>query len=357
MGWWQISADTLARSRFVISPLAETTASLLALERGTAAHPGERRWLDAHQAAYRGYVEDHPDVPQLIRLSRARCWIPAVITVAPAGHDEQAFGDELAQITSVSPGLVADDLDALGVERYPDDLPRKGADLLEWVWANTVRPYWPERRKIIEADIVARTTQLGRGGWAQALSDMRPGMRWLGDGRLQINAYENPPREISGAQLLFVPVTPETGWVAWDEPHRYAVMYPCSGALAEPALRAAAPETLGALLGPARAAILMLLVTPKSTTQLVALTGQRLGSVGRHLQILRAAGLLERRRVGRSVLYRRSPAGDLLIRIQSGAGLLCSASSKCATTVGGRGTRSPCPGGRDRSWGGPGAAR
>ena len=319
MGWWQVNADTLARSRFVISPLAETTASLLALERGAAAHPGERRWLEAHQGAYRGYVKDHPDVPWLIRLSLAHCWVPAVITAAPAGHDEQAFGDELRQITSQSPDLVADDLDVLGVERYPDDLQRKGADLLEWVWANTVRPYWPERRKILEADIVARTTQLGRGGWARALSDMRQGMRWLGDGRLQINAHDYPPREISGAQLLFVPVTPETSWVAWDDPHRYAVMYPCSGALAESGRRTAAPEALGALIGPARAAILMLLVTPKSTTQLVALTGQRLGSVGRHLQILRAAGLLERRRVGRSVLYRRSPAGDLLVRIQGGA--------------------------------------
>ena len=229
MGWWQVSADTLARSRFVISPLAETTASLLALERGTAAHPGERRWLDAHQDAYRGYVKDHPDVPRLIRLSLGLCWIPGVITVAPAGDDEQAFGDELAQILSVSPAIVADDLEALGIERYPDDLPAKAADLLEWVWANTVRPYWPERRKIIEADIVARTTQLGRGGWAAALSDMRPGLRWLGEGRLQINAYENPPREISGAQLLFVPVTPTAGWVAWEEPLRYAVMYPCSG--------------------------------------------------------------------------------------------------------------------------------
>ena len=320
MGWWQVNTDTLARSRFVISPLAETTASLLALERDTAAHPGERRWLDAHRAAYRGYGKTTRRSPWLIRLSLARCWIPAVITAAPAGLDEQAFGDELAQIMNTSPDLVAEDLDALGVDRLPDDLPRKGAELLEWVWATTVRPYWHERRKIIEADIVARTTQLGRGGWASALSDMRPGLRWLGEGRLQINAYENPPREISGAQLLFVPVTPKAGWVAWEEPHRYAVMYPCSGALAEPARRAAAPETLGALLGPARAAILMLLVTPKSTTQLVALTGQRLGSVGRHLQILRAAGLLERRRVGRSVLYRRSPAGDLLVRIQDGAG-------------------------------------
>src|SRR3984885_3463745 len=220
MGWWQVNADTLARSRFVISPLAETTASLLALERGAAAHPGERRWLDAHRGAYHGYVKEHPDVPWLIRLSLARCWIPGVITVAPAGLDEQAFGDELAQIASLSPDFVAGDLGEVGLERYPDDLPRKSADLLEWVWANTVRPYWPERRKIIEGDIVARTTQLGRGGWAQALSDMRPGMRWLGDGRLQINAYENPPREISGAQLLFVPGTPETGWGARWRPAR-----------------------------------------------------------------------------------------------------------------------------------------
>ncbi|HEX4088339.1 MAG TPA: winged helix-turn-helix domain-containing protein [Trebonia sp.] len=317
MGWWQISADTLAGSRFVISPLTETTACLLMLERGSAAHPGERRWLDAHQDDYRRYVKEHPDVPWLIRFCLGRCWIPGVITVVPASSDELDFGDEIGQITGLSPDFVAADLGAAGVREYPSDLPRKAAELLEWVWENTVLPYWPERRKIIEADVVARTTQLGRGGWAQALSDMRPDMRWLGEGRLQINAFENPPREISGAQLLFVPVTPKTGWVAWDEPYRYAVMYPCSGALADPGRRAAAPETLGALLGPARAAILMLLVTPKTTTQLVALTGQRLGSVGRHLQILRAAGLLERRRVGRSVLYRRSPAGDLLVRIQS----------------------------------------
>jgi len=319
MGWWEVSADTLAGSRFVVSPLAETTASLLALESGTAAHPGERRWLDAHRDTYLGYAKDHPVIPGLIRVSLARCWIPGVITVAPASSGESAFADELEQITGLSPESVAADLAVVGIRTASDDLPKKAAELLEWVWVNAVLPYWPTRRKIIEADIAARTTELGRGGWTQALSDMRPGMRWLGDGRLQINASDNPPREISGARLLFVPVTPGKGWVAWDEPHRYAVMYPCSGALADPGSRAAAPETLAALLGPARAAILMLLATPKTTTQLVALTGQRLGSVGRHLHILRSAGLLERRRVGRSVLYRRSPAADLLVRIQNEA--------------------------------------
>ncbi len=49
----------------------------------------------------------------------------------------------------------------------------------------------------------------------------------------------------------------------------------------------------------------------------VTLTSQGLGSVGRHLKILWDAGLLHRRRAGRSVLYYRSEAGDLLVSIQN----------------------------------------
>ena len=164
----------------------------------------------------------------------------------------------------------------------------------------------------MEADIIARTRQLSQGGWAAALSDMRPGMRWLGEGRLQINAHNYPPRKIAGAQLLFVPVTPGQGWCSWDEPHRYAVVYPCSGVLAQVS-PAPVPDALGALLGPARARVLVLVETPKSTTQLVALTGQRLGSVGRHLKVLLDARLVQRRRAGRSVLYYRTAAGQALL--------------------------------------------
>lgn len=45
MGWWQISADTLAASRFALSPLSETLAALRLLHVARAAHPGEREWL------------------------------------------------------------------------------------------------------------------------------------------------------------------------------------------------------------------------------------------------------------------------------------------------------------------------
>ncbi|WP_422724262.1 ArsR/SmtB family transcription factor [Kitasatospora purpeofusca] len=93
---------------------------------------------------------------------------------------------------------------------------------------------------------------------------------------------------------------------------RYAVVYPCSGVLADGA-GPPVPKALAALLGPGRAELLVALDTPKTTSQLVALTGLPLGSVGRHLRILREAGLVLRRRAGRSVLYHRTAAGQVLL--------------------------------------------
>ena len=81
MGWWRVNADTLAESRFVISPLAEATASLIALERGTAAHPGERAWLDAHQTAYRKRLAGDPVTALLVRAALGRRWIADFLTL------------------------------------------------------------------------------------------------------------------------------------------------------------------------------------------------------------------------------------------------------------------------------------
>jgi DNA-binding transcriptional ArsR family regulator len=320
MGWWRVSADTLAGSRFVLSPLAEATAALIVLHRGTATHPGERAWLDAHLAAYQERLASDPVTALLVQAALRPRWIADFFTSPPTAEGEPGFGAELARIRATRADAACADLAVALDAPLPaaldrPDLPDRAADLLDWVWTQTVRPSWPRRRRIIEADVVARTAKVSQGGWAEALADMRPGMRWLGEGRLQINAHDNPPREISGAQLLFVPVTPRQGWVSWDAPHRYAVMYPCSGVLAG-ADRAPVPEALGALLGPARAGVLVLLDTPKTTTQLVALTGQGLGSVGRHLKVLFDARLVRRRRAGRSVLYYRSEAGDVLVGAQ-----------------------------------------
>jgi DNA-binding transcriptional ArsR family regulator len=78
----------------------------------------------------------------------------------------------------------------------------------------------------------------------------------------------------------------------------------------------AAPRRGPGRISQPRAGVLVLLDTPKSTTQLTALTGQGLGSVGRHLKVLLTARLVGRRRAGRSVLYHRTAAGQILVEAQ-----------------------------------------
>ncbi|MEE1740455.1 helix-turn-helix domain-containing protein [Streptomyces sp. BE147] len=330
MSWWQVSADTLATSRFVTSPLAETTACLKILHRGAAAHAGERDWLDAHLPRYRERLARDATTASLVRAALGRSWNATFLTPTPADTGDRAFAEELEQVRRTPAATARADLRESLSGPLPapldrsDDLAERAADLLAWVWTETVLPSWPVRKHIIEADVVARTARLGQGGWATALAGMRPGMRWLGQNRLQITTCDSPSLEVSGAQLMFVPVTPSQSWVCWNAPgvaedrtvRRCAVVYPCAGALAGTG-RAPVPESLGALLGTGRAAVLVLLDTPKSTTQLVALTGQGLGSVGRHLKVLLEARLIQRRRAGRSVLYFRSATGTNLVDAQS----------------------------------------
>jgi len=182
MGWWLVSADTLAQSRFVISPLAETVGSLITLARGTAAHPGERAWLEAHRPTYAGRLASDPTTALLVRAALGHDWIADFLTPAPPGDGELPFSGEVAGIRQTPPQTAQADLAvSLGAPlpaalRRPD-LPGRAADLLEWVWRETVLPYWPRRRRIIEADVVARTAQLSQGGWAAAIAGMRKGMR------------------------------------------------------------------------------------------------------------------------------------------------------------------------------------
>jgi DNA-binding transcriptional ArsR family regulator len=324
MGWWQIDADTLARSRFVLSPLAETFACLQLMHRGQPSHPGEQAWLRTHLPAYRALLAAEPVTGRLVRAGLGRGWIADFL--APTPRDGESIEEGVARVRATDPAraradvVVALEGGPLPAELRRDDLPERAADLLTHVWTEAVRPYWNRRRHVLQADVVARTAQVSRGGWASVLDSLRPGRsRWLGENRLQVNLHEYPPRDISGAELVFVPVTPKAGWVSWEEPERYALVYSCAGALADHTARPA-PASLAALLGPARAAVLVLLGSPMSTSQLTAVTGQGLGSVGRHLKVLLDAGLAERRRAGRSVLYSRTPAGDVLVEAQDRPG-------------------------------------
>ncbi|MEV4618789.1 helix-turn-helix domain-containing protein [Asanoa sp. NPDC049573] len=316
MGIWLIDADVLAGSRFRTSALVETVATLGVLADRRPHRPGQLTRPAHQRAAFRARLAGDPVGRAFVKGAMAPNWLTDILC-PPPDDDEHTFDDEMRRIRTAAPAALRADLHGDDPTLDVPDLPDRIAAVLDWVWTGVVAPDWQRRQRAFEADIIARTRRLSTSGWAAALDDMRPGMRWLGEGRLQINAYDYPPHDLTDGQLLFIPSTSARGWVGWRRPNRYSVVYPCAGLLA--AGDQTAPGTLRRLIGPARATLLTLLDNPMSTTQLVSVSGFALGSVGNHLKILLQAQLVRRRRAGRSVLYYRTPEGDRLIHITTNA--------------------------------------
>ena len=320
MGVFVVDADVMARARFGTSRLVETTAALSVLHR-TDALPWHRAWRDAHLPAWRERLADDPVAAAVVAHAYGRSWIADFLTVPPEAPD-LSLDQELEHLESLSDEQVRADL-AFVREPLPPEASATGlaatvADLLRWVWDTTVLPEWPRRRRVLQADVVARTARLSTEGWSGVLRGLAPDVRWLGDGQLQVNAGRFPPRDIRGGDLLFFAAHSRGGSVQWRLPDRYALVYPVSGSSS--VTSAAVPGSLARLLGPARARVLVQTQAPVSTTALTALTGLPLGSVGGHLRVLLDAGLLERRRAGREVLYWCSDAGASLLAAGTAGG-------------------------------------
>ena len=316
MGVWVVDSDVLATSRFAVSALAETHAALGVLAAG-APQPWQRTWHARHATAFRTRAAGDPFAAALLDQVLGRGWLPDFMARPPASA-EPAIDEQLAEVRGTSRDVALADLavpmegEALPAAVQVDDPAAAVADLLQWVWTHTLASDWERRRHRLHADIVYRSARLAQHGWAAALEDLGPKVRWLGSGRLQINTTARPPRDLSGAELVLVPSSTDRSWVCWDLPRRYALVYPASGQLLDPD-GARAPSAVRALLGPTRADLLAALTQPASPTQLAARTGLALGTVGHHLRVLHDAGTVHRRRVGASVLYYRSHLGNNLI--------------------------------------------
>lgn len=313
MGVFVVDADVMARARFGTSELVETTAALSVLRHADPL-PWHREWRSAHLPAFRARLADDPVAAAVVGHAYGTSWVADFLTVPPPAPD-LTLDEELGHLEQLTDEQIRADL-AVVRQPLPRELSAGGlaasvAALLRWVWCTSVRPEWPRRRRVLQADVVARTARLSAEGWSGVLRDLAPGVRWLGDGLLQVNAGRFPPRDIRGRDLLFLAAHSRGGSVQWRLPETYALVYPVSGSAAgEPA---AVPDALARLLGPARARVLTSARSPVSTTALTAVTGMPLGSVGGHLRVLLDAGLLERRRAGRQVLYWCSDAGAALL--------------------------------------------
>ncbi|WP_242895141.1 DUF5937 family protein [Actinomadura litoris] len=320
----EATADDLLHSRFALSPLFELDGLLRALTGlGERALPGAwaerlRPGLDALRAA--------TDLDAVLALQTAR-YGAAFVAPPPRGL-AQTVEDDLAAVRATPPDVARREIaHALRLrpgagERARAVLARPDAhlavaDALEAAWRALLAPEWPRLRAICERDVLHRAGRLSGGGWEAALRDLHPRVRWRERGidLLGLRPEETVP--LGGTGLLLIPsVFVWPGIAAHTEaPWPYTLIYPARGisALWEPA-PPAAPGALAALLGRTRARILLALDEPAGTTQLARALGVAPGAVGDHLAVLRRAGLADRARAGRAVLYHRTPLGDALAR-------------------------------------------
>jgi len=314
MGEFVVDADVMARARFGTSPLAETLGALMILVRPDPL-PWHRAWREVHVGAFRARLADDPVAAALVAHAFGPTWIADFLSVPPPVPD-LTLDEELAHLESLGDDRIRADLviaaGALAPALAARGLAPAAAALLRWVWTSTLQAEWPRRRRVLRADIVSRTSRLSGEGWAGVVRDLDEDVRWLGEGRLQVNAHPYPPRDIRGRDLLFIAAHTRGRWISWRLPDRYAVVYPVTGIFS--AVGAAVPDPLARLLGTTRARVLVAAEGPVSTSALAATTRLPLGSVGGHLRVLLDAGLLERRRAGREVLYWWTVSGRALVR-------------------------------------------
>jgi DNA-binding transcriptional ArsR family regulator len=200
----------------------------------------------------------------------------------------------------------------------PDAVLARIVDGLRAYWRACLEPWWPRMRAVLEADIVHRSRQLALGGARALFADFDWRVRWDDAGVLYVNRLPDQHYviDIDGRGLPLVPSLFCRGAVTYisaDEPP--LITYPARGRATvwETVPASSSEQALVELLGPARARLLTLLARPASTTDLAHRLAVSPSAVSQHLRVLRAAGLLNRARSGRSVLYLRSPLGDQLV--------------------------------------------
>lgn len=327
---FEVTADDLAASRFAVSPLWELENVLRLLFHGTR-HASTTAWIRAARPRFTALRRRLPRLAVLGVLTSGRSYGPDFLCPAPSGLADDVRG-QLAEVRATPLRVVREEVELLSRDTStpaPDvaallrraDLTSIVADLLAECWEVLVAPDWPLLRAVLERDVVHRAGSLTTHGWSGALADLHPHVRWR-DGGIEIGRAAADHHELAGRGLLLVPsvflwprVAVSTGSSGWP-PY---LAYPARGvgAVLAPEREASGGQGLAELLGRNRARLLLALESPSSTSQLVRSLGLSLGGAGDHLRVLRAAGLVDRSRQGRSVLYRRTPLGDALV---AGAG-------------------------------------
>ncbi|MEU8618334.1 winged helix-turn-helix domain-containing protein [Streptomyces sp. NPDC048623] len=318
---FEVSVDDLLRSRFALSPALDLCLLLRSLS--GQGRPLPRAWAARLLPAFER-LRRETELDAVLALQTPQGGPNFV--APPPRRLNQTWADDLAMIratpletarhecAATATGPSARDPRVREVLDSPDAVSRI-AEAMDRAWHELLAADWPQLRAICERDVVHRVGVIGEHGWAAAIESLHPGIAWRAGG-IEIGFLRGGTIRLAGDGLLVIPSV-FVGHVAahMEDPWPRTLIYSARGtaALWDGQETVPRPDALTALVGRARARLLVALDAPASTSHLARSLAMAPGAVGDHLAILRDAGLLVRARSGRSVLYRRTPLGEALV--------------------------------------------
>jgi DNA-binding transcriptional ArsR family regulator len=180
------------------------------------------------------------------------------------------------------------------------------------LFTTVLEPYWPDIRANHHRELVRRGRLVADRGLRTALTATIPGSRWSGD-CLEVDTPQERTVCLGGRGVVLTPVVFWTGpplvGELGDQP--VVLAYP---APAELTFRVGSEsDTLAAIFGSTRAAVLRLLTDEHTTGDIARTLGISPTSASEHTSALRAARLVDSRRDGKAVVHHATGLGvDLL---------------------------------------------
>jgi DNA-binding MarR family transcriptional regulator len=306
--------EDLARVWFMISPMAETILSVVAMQRPGTQLPFAR-WRDEQR--HRLAAAPSSALLKLVPLD----WRPEV-ALAPIVGERPRFDEELDAVLDFSSRPVRAYLATLNSPAHAarwtpvlaevDGAERRFlGDLLSDYHSRCIDEYWPAIRARLEADIAHRSELRAAKGTALVLARLHPEIHWC-DPVLEVGVPGSSRHlDLGGRGLVLVPSA-----FAWPDPialldatGQPVLLYPARDLHALWSAPAYDHDILGTLLGPTRAAVLVATTRGESTGRLADRLDVSLASVSYHLTALRNAGLVYSTRRARSVHHDLTPLG------------------------------------------------
>lgn len=323
----RFSLADVAGVRLAVSPVNETVLSMWAVA-SPLRYPVHLPWIDRARVTLRRPEVAVPVRP-LTELTWRGCPLPDFLTPAALPNVEMA--EQLDQVAATPPAVVVKDLLATTARRPlgpfglalladPRGLLPQLVDAVRVWYDEAIAPDWPRIRALLDADVAYRAAQLAENGAGRFFEQLHPSLRWLGDRVVSDDPFERD-FDLRDRGLALSPALFSNQRVLWNllEDSVPAGAYPVRalGTLWE-ATATPSGDPLARVVGPGRAALLHLLDTSSTTTDLARLAGMSAGNVSQHLTALHAAGLVSRFRQGRHVIYRNTDAASALLRASRG---------------------------------------